>query len=110
MWAHELLRQGGAWLGAARSWLQHKRTTKGVHGDQITWGDANALFVLSARDVEEVAAEAAAAVFNQEQKKSEPGNDLLGRIVHELRFGEGDIALRVDRTVVMILKFQSKDQ
>lgn len=69
VWAHDLLRQGGAWLGAARSWLQHKRTTKGVHGDQVTWGDENAIFALSARAVEEVAAEAAAAAFNEERER-----------------------------------------
>src|SRR6516225_3034033 len=49
-------RGGGPWLGAARKWLQHKRTTKGVAGDLIKWGDETAIFNISAREVEELSA------------------------------------------------------
>jgi len=60
----ELGRQGGRWLGAARGWLQRRRTNRGVSGDFITWGDPNAIFEISAQDVEELAAEVAAATMN----------------------------------------------
>jgi|SRR6185436_7368483 len=69
IWANELFLQGGKWLGAARSWLQHRRTTKGVRGDMITWGDPNARFELGANSIEELAAEVAAAVMNEQEDK-----------------------------------------
>ena len=62
-------RGGGPWLGAARKWLQHKRTTKGVAGDLIKWGDETAIFNISAREVEELAAEVAAAAYNEQGDK-----------------------------------------
>jgi hypothetical protein len=61
----DLRKRGGKWLAAARSWLQHKRTTKGIRGDQITWGDENTRFELSARAVEELAACVTAAALNE---------------------------------------------
>lgn len=65
----QLRKQGGPWLGAARKWLQHRRTTKGVHGDQVKWGDVNAIFEISAASVEDLAAEVAAAAFNEQGDK-----------------------------------------
>jgi hypothetical protein len=67
-----LTQRGGKWLGAARSWLQHRRTVAGTHGDQITWGDVNAIFQLSARDIEKLAAEVAAAAINENGGDNEP--------------------------------------
>lgn len=69
VYGYELLHQGGSWLGAARSWLQHKRTTKGVHGNMIMWGDPNARFELGADSVEELASEVAAAAFNEQNEE-----------------------------------------
>ena len=56
--AHELLRKGGDWLGEARSWLQRKK----LNGSRVTWGSLETLEPpMTVRDVEEVAAHAAAA-------------------------------------------------
>jgi hypothetical protein len=54
----ELLRKGGDWLGAARSWMQRKK----LNGSRVTWGSQEELQPpMTVSDVEEVAAEAAAA-------------------------------------------------
>lgn len=71
VFAYDLLRQGGKWLGAARSWLQYRRTTKGVQGDQVKWGDPNARFELGADSIEELAAEVAAAAINEERDRQD---------------------------------------
>lgn len=57
----ELLRAGGAWLGAARKWLQ--RNTR--NGDRITWGSDDVVGEFNARMCDEFAAEVAVAAFRQ---------------------------------------------
>jgi hypothetical protein len=60
--AQELLRKGGDWLGAARSWMQCKK----LNGSRVTWGSQEELSPqMTVRDVEEVAAAAAAAQLNR---------------------------------------------
>lgn len=54
--AHELLRSGGAWLRAARSYLQSN--VRG--GDRCTWSSYDVL-ELTVRQIEELAAHAVAA-------------------------------------------------
>lgn len=55
--AGELLRLGGEWLGAARSWIQRKAR----NGEHVTWGSDDTLeATFSVRDIEELAADAAA--------------------------------------------------
>jgi len=63
---YELLRKGGKWLAAARSWLQwHRR-----NGSTIIWGSDEVLLPhFNARDVQELAADVAAAAINAERKK-----------------------------------------
>ena len=80
IWAHELRHKGGKWLAAARSWLQHKRTTEGIRGDNITWGDRNARFELGADSIEDLAAEVAAAVYNEQGDQRKRIEDLRKRI------------------------------
>lgn len=61
MSASDLLRQGGEWLGVARSWLQwHTR-----NGSRVAWGSNTALEPpLTVRQVEELAAYVAASVYD----------------------------------------------
>lgn len=56
--AYNLLQAGGHWLGATRAWMQiHKH-----NGSTVTWDSAEVLQPpMTVRDVEAVAAEAAAA-------------------------------------------------
>jgi hypothetical protein len=57
----DLLKQGGEWLGAARRWLQWN--TNNV--DRVTWGSEDVLQPpFTVRQVEELAAHAAAAALN----------------------------------------------
>ena len=58
--AAELLREGGVWLGAVRSWMQwHKK-----NGSTVIWGSDEVLNPpMTVRQVEEVAAEAAAMML-----------------------------------------------
>jgi hypothetical protein len=63
MTASELLRQGGEWLGAARSWMQRQAR----NGERVTWGSDDVLETsLSVRDVEELAADVAAAAMREQ--------------------------------------------
>jgi len=57
-----MLRSGGKWLGAARTWLQWNR----INGERVTWGSDDVLEPhFTARDVEELAAEVAAAAMTE---------------------------------------------
>ena len=63
MTAQELLKQGGHWLGAARSWIQWNC---GPAGSSCTWGSDYNLGTLTPRKVEEIAAAAVAAYINSQ--------------------------------------------
>jgi hypothetical protein len=59
----QLLRKGGSWLGAIRSWIQWNA----INGSQVTWGSDEPLRFtksLTVKDFEELAAEIAANVIN----------------------------------------------
>ena len=58
-----LARQGGAWIGAARRWIQ----SRFMNGDSVIWGSHDLLkgAPVTVADIEEVAAEAAAAAINE---------------------------------------------
>jgi endonuclease/exonuclease/phosphatase family metal-dependent hydrolase len=57
----QLRKQGGAWLGAARHWVQWNV----AGGDQITWSSNTPLRSVTMREVEELASEVAAAEMNE---------------------------------------------
>lgn len=58
IWAHDLLKQGGEFMGEAHSWLQRKKR----NGSTVTWGSREELQPpMTVDEVEEVAAYAAAA-------------------------------------------------
>ena len=60
--ATALLRKGGKWLSATRSWIQNNC----INGDRVTWGSNEILFPrITIRMLEEVASEAAAAAVNE---------------------------------------------
>lgn len=62
IYGEELLRKGGEWLGEARAWLQRHK----LNGSRVTWGSQDELQPpMTVRDVEEVAAYAAAAERNR---------------------------------------------
>ena len=60
--AHDLMKRGGKWLCAARSWMQwHKH-----NGSDVTWGSQQELRpAMTVKDVEELAAHVAAEVMNE---------------------------------------------
>ena len=60
----KLAKKGGAWLGTARSYLQHH--VRG--GDTYEWGSENIIH-MSMRQVEEMAAEVAAAAIIEHEKE-----------------------------------------
>lgn len=62
--AHALLRNGGAWLGRARSWMQsHKH-----NGSIVTWGSHDVLQPpVTVRELEEVAGLSAQAALNEDK-------------------------------------------
>jgi hypothetical protein len=59
----ELKMRGGAWLSAARNWLQWNTR----NGDEVIWGsDAVLQPALTVAQVEDLAAQVAAAALNEE--------------------------------------------
>lgn len=64
IFAHELSRMGGAWLGTARQWL-------GTHvnnGDSVRWGSAETI-TITVRQFEDCAAHIAASAINEDRAK-----------------------------------------
>jgi len=66
---YQLKKSGGKWLGAARSWMQWNCR----NGDRVIWGSDEELqgkrrAHLTVADVEDLAAEVAAAVINEYMK------------------------------------------
>jgi hypothetical protein len=66
----ELKKSGGEWLAAARSWMQWNCR----NGDRVIWGSDEELHGkrrahLTVVDVEDLAAEVAAAAINEHMKK-----------------------------------------
>lgn len=59
----KLLREGGTWLGAARSWIQRHA----LNGDSVVWGSDSFLKLrpITVSDVEMLAAEIAASTINE---------------------------------------------
>jgi hypothetical protein len=57
--AHILMRSGGKWLGAARSYLQWHVP----RGDSVTWA-SNDTVTMTVKQIEEMASEIAAAALN----------------------------------------------
>lgn len=68
VWPHDLRRKGGAWVAAARGWIQ----TRFRNGDSVTWGSTDLLqgAPVTVADIEQVAAEAAAAALNETSRKA----------------------------------------
>jgi len=63
----ELSRKGGAWLGAARSWLQSNTN----NGDRVIWGSHDIIEPhLTVKQIEDLAAHVAAAAINEERKRN----------------------------------------
>lgn len=60
--AFTLLKDGGAWIGRARAWMQSRKH----NGSRVTWGSDEVLQPpMTVRQVEEVAAVSAAAAINE---------------------------------------------
>jgi len=78
----ELMKKGGEWIGAARSWLQHHK----LNGSRVTWGSSEELQPpMTVKDVEDVALHAAAAE-----------RDRVSRIVDERwNLGKDEILKRI---------------
>jgi hypothetical protein len=62
----EDIKGGGAWLAAARAWVQSNK----LNGSQVTWGSDQVLVPpLTIRQVEEIAALVAIAAINEDRMK-----------------------------------------
>lgn len=62
VWAHDLKRQGGKWLGEARNWMQWNKH----NGETVTWGSNQELRpTMTVAEVEDLAAHVAAGVMNE---------------------------------------------
>jgi hypothetical protein len=78
----ELLRRGGEWLGAARAWLQRRKH----NGSDVTWGSDEELRPsMTAREVEELAAEVAATLWTEGAPPSVMG---AARVVTRWHYGD----------------------
>lgn len=64
VFAHELSREGGSWLGTARSWLQSHVN----NGDQVRWGSAEPI-TMTVQQFEDCAAFIAASAINDDRAK-----------------------------------------
>lgn len=62
--AHELSRQGGSWLGTARTWLQ----SHVMNGDRVRWASADELR-MTVHQFEDCCAFVAAAAINDERQR-----------------------------------------
>lgn len=68
IYSHELMKLGGKWLGAARTWLQWHT----INGDRVTWNSGDEIQpTMTVRMVEELAADVAAAAMNQRDEEVE---------------------------------------
>jgi len=67
VWSHELSRRGGAFLGAARQWMQ----TRFKNGEHVTWGSNDLLAgaPVTVADIEDLAARVAAAAINEHNQR-----------------------------------------
>lgn len=72
----DLLREGGPWLGAARSWLQWNKR----NGSDVTWGSGDVLQPpFTVREVESLAADVAAAAMVGHRTTAEVKHATLAR-------------------------------
>jgi hypothetical protein len=87
---YDLAREGGNWLGDARSWVQRKKH----NGERVTWGSGDVLHPpMTIREVEEVASEAAAGALRDRWEAREQL-----RVLRERRFHrEGELLGRAER-------------
>ena len=69
--AHNLMKTGGAWLGAARSFLQRKA----INGERLTWGSNAPVIGLTVQDIEQMAAFVAEAAINEHLQRQLRGLD-----------------------------------
>lgn len=63
VFAHELSKKGGSWLGTARTWLQ----SNVINGDTVRWNSGERIS-MSVKQFEDCAAHIAAAAINQERR------------------------------------------
>jgi hypothetical protein len=78
IFAHELSKIGGSWLGTARTWLQSNVN----HGDTVRWGSGDRIN-MSVQQFEDAAAHIAASAVNDERTRVERDGYLL-----RVRLGE----------------------
>jgi hypothetical protein len=72
----DLLREGGPWLGAARSWLRRHK----CNGSSVTWGSDEELRPpFTVREIEELAADVAAAAMVGHRTTAEFKQSTLAR-------------------------------
>ncbi len=79
----DLLKKGGAWLGAARAWVQWSFR----NGSDVTWGSNDQLGTVSVKQIEEVAGQAVAAYINEDAKRG----DLIRAAEFSLRVLSGEL-------------------
>lgn len=97
----ELKRQGGEWLGAARSWLQwHRR-----NGDSVAWGSTDVLEPpFTVADVEDLASEVASAAMRPQPTEERIERCLKARWIAEHRVSTLEIHLKETHDACVALK------
>lgn len=69
--ADVVARSGGAWLGAARTWMQENK----INGSDVRWGSNELLRPgVTVREIEQLAARVAAAAINEDRRKRHNAN------------------------------------
>lgn len=71
----EYTKQGGKWLAAVRRYMQNNIR----NGDQVTWG-SNTILNVTARQLEEIAAEAVSATFPEMSRLQKENHELEMRL------------------------------
>lgn len=64
---HDVLREGGKWLGEIRNWIQCKKK----NGERVIWGSSDVLQPpMTVREIEEICATAVAAERNEREREA----------------------------------------
>lgn len=82
----DLLRKGGEWLGAARSWIQRKA----VNGERVTWGSNDVLEMsVTVSQIEDLAADVASMAMRPQPSEKRFISSLKAR--WEVEYNLNDI-------------------
>jgi len=83
-WSFDILKRGGHWLGAVRSWMQ----TRCRNGEDVTWGSHDRLErTFTVKDVEEIASIAVTGYINHDSGEIERERERKAALALCLKLG-----------------------